>query len=106
MSRIDTATLPARGDALHFPWLDPLRFFAALSVLLFHLADVLKFPLPGSGPLVWFSGGFLGVDLFFAISGAVIALSENHADMKAGDYGLLCAFGAGYSIGGALLKML
>ncbi|TIM63548.1 MAG: hypothetical protein E5Y60_24865, partial [Mesorhizobium sp.] len=24
----------------------------------------------------------------------------------AGDYGLLCAFGAGYSIGGALLRML
>lgn len=39
-------------------------------------------------------------------AGAVVALSENHADMKPGDYGLLCAFGAGYSIGGALLKML
>jgi beta-ketodecanoyl-[acyl-carrier-protein] synthase len=39
-------------------------------------------------------------------AGAIVALSENHADMKAGDYGLLCAFGAGYSIGGALLKML
>ena len=39
-------------------------------------------------------------------AGAIIALSENHADMKAGDYGLVCAFGAGYSIGGALLKML
>ena len=39
-------------------------------------------------------------------AGAVVALSENHADMKAGDYGLLCAFGAGYSIGGALLRMM
>jgi beta-ketodecanoyl-[acyl-carrier-protein] synthase len=39
-------------------------------------------------------------------AGAVVALAENHADMKAGDYGLLCAFGAGYSIGGALLRML
>lgn len=38
-------------------------------------------------------------------AGAIIALSENHADMKAGDFGLLCAFGAGYSIGGALLRM-
>ncbi|RVC73372.1 hypothetical protein EN766_21035, partial [Mesorhizobium sp. M2A.F.Ca.ET.046.02.1.1] len=27
-------------------------------------------------------------------------------DMKAGDFGLICAFGAGYSIGGALLRML
>lgn len=39
-------------------------------------------------------------------AGSIIALSENHADMKPGDFGLLCAFGAGYSIGGALLKML
>lgn len=41
-----------------------------------------------------------------AAAGAIIALSENHADMKKGDYGLLCAFGAGYSIGGALLRMM
>jgi len=39
-------------------------------------------------------------------AGAVIALQENHADMTAGEYGLLCAFGAGYSIGGALLRMM
>ena len=41
-----------------------------------------------------------------AAAGAIVALSENHADMKQGDLGLLCAFGAGYSIGAALLKML
>lgn len=41
-----------------------------------------------------------------AAAGAIIALAENHRDMKAGDYGLLCAFGAGYSIGGVLLRML
>lgn len=41
-----------------------------------------------------------------AAAGAVIALKENHADMQAGDWGLLCAFGAGYSIGGALLRMM
>ena len=40
-----------------------------------------------------------------AAAGAVIALAENHKDMAAGDWGLLCAFGAGYSIGGALLRM-
>ncbi|MGB3388081.1 MAG: beta-ketoacyl-ACP synthase III [Pseudaminobacter sp.] len=39
-------------------------------------------------------------------AGAVVALKENHVDMKPGDYGLLCAFGAGYSIGGALLRMM
>ena len=41
-----------------------------------------------------------------AAAGAVIAMQENHKDMEAGDWGLLCAFGAGYSIGGALLRMI
>ena len=41
-----------------------------------------------------------------AAAGAIIALEQNHRDMKAGDFGLLCAFGAGYSIGGALLRMM
>jgi beta-ketodecanoyl-[acyl-carrier-protein] synthase len=41
-----------------------------------------------------------------AAAGAIIALQENHKDMDAGEYGLLCAFGAGYSIGGALLRMM
>lgn len=41
-----------------------------------------------------------------AAAGAIVALEENHEDMKAGEYGLLCAFGAGYSIGGALLRMM
>lgn len=41
-----------------------------------------------------------------AAAGAIIALKENHEDMKRGDYGLICAFGAGYSIGGALIRMM
>lgn len=41
-----------------------------------------------------------------AAAGAIIALEENHRDMKRGEQGLLCAFGAGYSIGGALLRMM
>ncbi len=41
-----------------------------------------------------------------AAAGAIVALKENHEDMHAGDFGLLCAFGAGYSIGGALLRMM
>ncbi|MDH4988734.1 beta-ketoacyl-ACP synthase III [Aminobacter anthyllidis] len=41
-----------------------------------------------------------------AAAGAIIALKENHEDMKSGDHGLICAFGAGYSIGGALVKMM
>lgn len=41
-----------------------------------------------------------------AAAGAIIALEEKHRDMKPGEHGLLCAFGAGYSIGGALLRMM
>ena len=41
-----------------------------------------------------------------AAAGAIIALKENHEDMAAGDFGLICAFGAGYSIGGALVRMM
>ena len=41
-----------------------------------------------------------------AAAGAVIAFDQNHADMKPGESGLFCAFGAGYSIGGALLRRL
>ncbi|PSJ64860.1 beta-ketoacyl-ACP synthase III [Kumtagia ephedrae] len=41
-----------------------------------------------------------------AAAGAVIAMQENHKDMERGDWGLLCAFGAGYSIGGGLLRMM
>ncbi|HVW57030.1 MAG TPA: beta-ketoacyl-ACP synthase III [Rhizobiaceae bacterium] len=41
-----------------------------------------------------------------AAAGAIVALKENHEDLKPGDVGLICAFGAGYSIGGALLRMM
>lgn len=41
-----------------------------------------------------------------AAAGAIIALQENHEDLKPGDLGLICAFGAGYSIAGTLVRML
>jgi beta-ketodecanoyl-[acyl-carrier-protein] synthase len=41
-----------------------------------------------------------------AAAGAVVALAWHHKDMQAGDYGLLCTYGAGYSIGGALLRLM
>jgi beta-ketodecanoyl-[acyl-carrier-protein] synthase len=41
-----------------------------------------------------------------AAAGAIIALEENHRDMKAGEYGLICAYGAGYSIAGAIVRMM
>ena len=41
-----------------------------------------------------------------AAAGAVIAFHENCDDMKPGEYGLLCAFGAGYSIGASLVRKM
>ncbi|HEV7252244.1 MAG TPA: beta-ketoacyl-ACP synthase III [Mesorhizobium sp.] len=41
-----------------------------------------------------------------AAAGAVIALHENRHDLQTGDLGVLCAFGAGYSIGAGLLRKL
>lgn len=38
-----------------------------------------------------------------ASAGSIIAFNLYHEDMKSGDYGLLCSFGAGYSIGSLVL---
>ncbi len=75
---------PARETAAHatvpegrayFPWLDALRGFAACSVIVYHLIALAKLPVPAAMPWQWFRFGFLGVDLFLAISGAVILLA-------------------------------
>ncbi len=39
-----------------------------------------------------------------ASAGSVIAFGLDHEDLVAGDVGVLCSFGAGYSIGTLLLK--
>ncbi|MGQ8364814.1 beta-ketoacyl-ACP synthase III [Glaciecola sp. 1036] len=39
-----------------------------------------------------------------ASAGSVIAFILHHQDLKAGDYGILCSFGAGYSIGSLLIR--
>lgn len=41
-----------------------------------------------------------------AAAGAMIAFNQNSDDLKAGDYGLICAFGAGYSIAAALIRKM
>jgi len=41
-----------------------------------------------------------------ASCGSILSFDENHADLAEGDLGLICSFGAGYSIGGVLVKQL
>ena len=69
-----------------FAGLDLLRFFAASLVMLFHLGAALSVPSTLSARIVgstitypellpWFRCGWVGVQIFFVISGIVIAYS-------------------------------
>jgi peptidoglycan/LPS O-acetylase OafA/YrhL len=59
-----------------FDQIDVLRGFAALSVVVLHsIAHFDWQSFPATGVLSWFRLGWMGVDLFFVISGFVIALS-------------------------------
>ncbi|HEX2485146.1 MAG TPA: beta-ketoacyl-ACP synthase III [Myxococcota bacterium] len=57
-------------------------------------------PKPGEAPVI--------LDEFANTSsaGSVIAFHRFHEDLAAGDLGVLCSFGAGYSIGSVLLRRL
>lgn len=60
----------------YFETIDILRGFAALSVVVYHVIELFDWKaFPSSGPLLWFRAGWMGVDLFFVISGFVIGLS-------------------------------
>ena len=39
-----------------------------------------------------------------ASAGSIIAFNLHHEDLQSGDLGVLCSFGAGYSIGSLVLK--
>lgn len=64
------------GRAARFDNINLLRALAALSVLVYHVIEHAGWSsFPVSGPLSAFRLGWLGVDLFFVISGFVIAYS-------------------------------
>lgn len=69
--------MEATRVSMRLPALDLLRFVAALGVLLYHFlyAGAKESVYPGISPVQVFSLGWLGVDVFFVISGLVIAIS-------------------------------
>jgi peptidoglycan/LPS O-acetylase OafA/YrhL len=78
---------------LHFPLIDALRGFAAVSVLVSHVIDNFDWEsFPETNPLAWFRIGFMGVDLFFVISGFVIALSAFSRLDRSGLNGFAASF--------------
>ncbi|MFO1421075.1 MAG: acyltransferase [Candidatus Competibacteraceae bacterium] len=63
---------------MYFDNINLLRAFAALSVLVYHVIELYPWKsFPVEGPLLWFRIGWLGVDLFFVISGFVITLTAS-----------------------------
>jgi peptidoglycan/LPS O-acetylase OafA/YrhL len=67
---------PANRHSRQFQNIDVLRALAALAVLIYHVIELGHWrAFPFDGPLVVFRLGWLGVDLFFVISGFVITYS-------------------------------
>jgi peptidoglycan/LPS O-acetylase OafA/YrhL len=66
--------IPAQSN--YFPTIDVLRGFAAISVVVYHVIELFEWKdFPITGLLLWFRVGWMGVDLFFVISGFVIGLA-------------------------------
>jgi len=70
---------------MYFPNINILRFFAAFSVLFYHIIEYCDWKdFPIQGPALWFRTGWLGVDIFFVVSGFVITLSAKAVGEKYG----------------------
>ena len=72
----DMAETPGAAANRRYPGIEILRGIAASLVLVYHVIEIGKWSsFPIEGPLLAFRIGWIGVDLFFVISGFVIASS-------------------------------
>lgn len=83
------APLSSIASAKRFIFVDVIRGLAAVSVLLYHCIELFEWnEFPNRGVLVWFRIGWMGVDMFFVLSGMVVTLSmfremeENPSDFR------------------------
>lgn len=65
------------SKSFHYPMVDALRGLAALTIVVYHVIEIIEWEtFPLSGPLgALFRAGWMAVDLFFVVSGFVIAIS-------------------------------
>jgi len=69
----------------HFPHVDALRALAAILVVVYHVVNISQWnSFPVSGIALLFRIGWIGVDLFFVISGFVITLTAVRSYQKQG----------------------
>jgi len=57
-------------------------------------------PQPGEAPII------LDTYANTSSAGSIIAFHKNNADLKVGDLGVICSFGAGYSAGSVIVKKI
>jgi peptidoglycan/LPS O-acetylase OafA/YrhL len=70
----------------YFDTIDILRGFAAITVVVYHVIEIFQWSsFPTSWPWLWFRAGWMGVDLFFVISGFVVGLSAFSAIDRQGN---------------------
>lgn len=70
MSTATSSRISAAGSAVRNAWLDVLRAWAALSVIVYHSVQMSPAPLPNLARVTHY--GQFGVDLFFVLSGWLI----------------------------------
>ncbi|WLG88966.1 acyltransferase family protein [Pseudomonas cucumis] len=88
-----TTEILTQRRSLHFPLIDVLRGFAAISVVIYHIIEHFSWTtFPATGMLTWFRIGWMGVDLFFVISGLVIGLAAFSGIDKYGAQGFRSDF--------------